>query len=72
MIGGPGIEVEIDESKFGCRKYNQGRWQEGHWGLGGIERGSGRSFMVEVPQCNAATLLPIIQRYIRSVDYDYV
>jgi hypothetical protein len=28
--------------------------------LGGIERGSGRSFMVEVLQRNAATLLPII------------
>jgi hypothetical protein len=72
VIGGPGIEVEIDESKFGRRKYNRGRWQEGHWVFGGIERGSGRSFMVEVPQRNAATLLPIIQQYIRSVDYDYV
>ena len=72
MSGGPGIEVESDESKFGRRKYNRGRWQEGHWVFGGIERGSGRSFMVEVPQRNAARLLPIIQQYIRSVDYDYV
>ena len=47
-IGGPGIEVEIDESKFGRRKYNRGRWQEGHWVFGGIERITGSSFLVEV------------------------
>ena len=57
VIGGPGVAVEIDESKFGCRKYNGGHWQEGHCVFGGIERGSGKSFMVEVPQRNAATLL---------------
>ena len=44
-IGGPGIHVEIDESKFGRRKYNRGRWQEGHWVFGGIERITGKSFL---------------------------
>ena len=61
VIGGVGIEVEIDESKFGGRKYNRGRWQEGHWVFGGIERVTGRAFFVEVQQRDAATLIPIIQ-----------
>ena len=48
VIGGPGKEVEIDESKFGKRKYNRGRVVDGHWVFGGMERGSGDSFMMEV------------------------
>ena len=67
MIGGPGIEVEIDESKFGRRKYNRGRQVDGHWVFGGIERVSGECFLVEV-QCSATrdanTLLPLIAQYI--------
>ena len=58
VIGGPGKEVEIDENKFGKRKYNRGRAVDGHWVFGGMERGSGDSFLVEVAQRNAATLLP--------------
>ena len=65
VIGGQGIEVEIDESKFGRRKYNRGRWQEGHWVFVGVERITGKAFMVEVAQRDAATLIPIIQQYIR-------
>ena len=65
MIGGPGIEVEIDESKFGRRKYNRGRQVDGHWVFGGIERVSGECFLVEVQQRDANTLLPLIAQYIR-------
>ncbi|CAH2095711.1 unnamed protein product [Euphydryas editha] len=39
-IGGPGKIFQIDESKFGKRKYNKGRHIEGHWVLGMIEDGS--------------------------------
>ena len=65
MIGGPGKEVEIDESKFGKRKYNRGRAVEGHWVFGGMERGSGDSFLVEVAKRDAATLLPIIAQHVQ-------
>ena len=65
VIGGPGTVVEIDESKFGKRKYNRGRAVDGHWVFGGIERGTTKSFMVVVEDRSAATLIPIIQRYIR-------
>jgi len=38
QIGGNGLIVEIDEAKFGRRKYNRGRLITGQWLLGGIER----------------------------------
>ena len=64
VIRGPGIEVEIDESKFGKRKYNRGRQVDGHWVFGGIERVSGECFL-EVQQRGANTLFPLIAQYIR-------
>ena len=36
-IGGPGKTVQIDESKFGKRKYHRGHKVEGQWVFGGIE-----------------------------------
>ena len=63
-IGGQGIEVEIDESKFGRRKYNRGRYVDGHWVFGGTQRIIGDCFLVEVNRRDAATLMPIIHQYI--------
>ena len=65
-IGGPGTIVEIDESKFGKRKYNRGRQVDGAWIFGGIERHNPeRCFLVRVPDRSAATLIPLIKRYIK-------
>jgi hypothetical protein len=36
MIGGPGVIVEVDESKLGKRKYHRGHAVEGVWIVGGI------------------------------------
>ena len=51
-IGGEGIIVEIDESKFGKRKYNRGHAVEGEgegaWVVGGIERSIERKFFAEI------------------------
>ena len=64
-IGGPGCEVEIDESKFGKRKNNKGKQVQGVWVFGGWERNSESGFMECVPKRDAATLVPIIQKWIK-------
>jgi transposase-like protein len=57
-------EVEIDESVFGKRKYHHGRRVATKWVFGAIERGSRRCFMEIVPDRTAATLLPLIEKWI--------
>ena len=48
-LGGPGKIVEIDEAKFGKRKYNKGAYREGMWVLGGVDRETGECFLVPCP-----------------------
>ncbi|GFW51968.1 putative transposase-like protein [Trichonephila clavipes] len=54
---GEGKTVEIDESKIGTRKYNKGHFVEGQWVFGGVERETGRCFLVAVHDRTAETLL---------------
>ena len=56
-IGGLGRYVEIDESKFGKRKYHRGKRVEGVWVFGGIERDSNppKCFFTTVTDRSAAT-----------------
>ena len=65
-IGGPGVRVQIDESKFGKRKYHRGHRVEGQWVFGGIEEGSRKSFMFAVEDRSERTLLPIIETVIEK------
>ena len=65
LIGGEGVVVEIDESKFRKRKYHKGRHVEGQWGFGGIERESKKCFFVTVEDCSQRTLLQIIKDNIK-------
>ena len=66
LIGGPGLTVEVDESKFGRRKYNKGRLVEGQWVLGGICRETKDVFLAVCPdnKRDAPTLLDIIERHV--------
>jgi transposase-like protein len=65
-IGGPGIVVEIDESKFGKRKHNRGHRVEGVWVVGGVERTDKRKvFLITVERRNMAVLERVITRYVR-------
>ena len=59
-IGGPGLNVEIDESKFGKSKYNRGRYIKGQWVFGGICCETREFFITTVDKRDKKTLLPII------------
>jgi transposase-like protein len=59
-IGGPNKTVEIDESKFGRRKHGKGE----QWVFGGVERESGKTFLVPVQDRTADTLMAVISDWI--------
>ena len=65
-LGGPGVIVEVDEAKFGKRKYNKGGYREGMWVLGGVDRNTGQCFLLPCPdnRRGAGILLPLIRRWI--------
>lgn len=63
-IGGVGRTVELDESKFGKRKYHRGKRVEGQWVFGGFERETGCSFMVPVERRDVETLIPLIEEWV--------
>lgn len=68
-IGGPGKIVEIDESKFGRRKYNRGRRVDGQWVFGGVQRSDDhnepvKGFLVCVGERKASNLIPILKEYV--------
>ncbi|KAG0929029.1 hypothetical protein G6F29_010856 [Rhizopus arrhizus] len=59
------IVVEIDESKFGKRKYHRGHRVEGVWVVGGVEKTPERKcFLVVVNNRNTETMDTIIQNYV--------
>ena len=72
QLGGEGIIVEIDESKFGKRKYNRGRAVEGAWVFGAVEhlgtdkeRKTGRCRLHIVTDRTKITLLDYIKKWVR-------
>jgi len=76
MIGGPGYEVQVDESKFGkvqyCAAGPIGHPVKGVWVLGGVESKfngipvrQGNMFLVKVEKRDAATLIYEIAKFVR-------
>ncbi|KAL7073284.1 hypothetical protein ACQ4LE_007346 [Meloidogyne hapla] len=67
-IGGPNKIIQVDESKFGRRKYNRGRRIDGHWVLGLIENNSEDFRLIICPDNirDAATLIPIIKKHVQE------
>lgn len=63
-IGGVGEVVEIDESLVARRKYNRGHHVPEKWVFGGINPNTRIGFLKFVDDRSAATLLPLIERYI--------
>ena len=65
QIDGEGIEVGIDESKFGKCKYYRRHRVDGQWVFGGREKYNKSKFlMVPVNKRDAKTLLPNITKWI--------
>lgn len=67
-IGGPGHEVEIDESHICTRKYNRGRLLHNEtqhiWVFGGIDRETKNCFITRVKKRDRQTLVNIIKKFI--------
>ena len=67
MIGCKEITVEVDESKFGRRKYHRGRRVEGVWVIGGIENTSEKKcFLVKVEKHDEETIKKILKTHVRK------
>ena len=63
-IGGSNKTVEIDESKFGRRKYHRDHPVKGQSVFGGLEREPGKTFLVPLPYRTADTLKAVIDAWI--------
>lgn len=63
---GDPIVVEIDESKFGKRKYHSGHRVEGVWVVGGVEKTNDRKlFLITVPRRTEEVLMHIIKTFVK-------
>ena len=67
LIGGEGIEVQIDESKFGKRKYNRGHQVNGVWILGGVELTEERKLFLKIVEGRSKrTLQEVIEKHVKK------
>ncbi|CAG8628448.1 4928_t:CDS:1 [Acaulospora colombiana] len=65
-IGSKDVIVEIDESKFGVRKYHKGRLVDDAWVIGSIEHNNKRNMFLRVVKKRDADIIKdIIVRYVK-------
>jgi hypothetical protein len=65
VVGGPGIEVQVDETKFGKVKYHRGHRVDGVWIIGGVELTEQRKiFVKKVNRRNKETIVDTLQRHV--------
>jgi IS1 family transposase len=65
IVGGPGLVVEVDETKIGKRKYNRGHKVEGTWVIVGVERTTERKmFAVPVETRDENSLRTVIVKHV--------
>ena len=65
VIGGDGVEVQVDETKLGKRKFNRGHRVEGVWVIVGVERTCERKvFLLQVEDRTATTINDIIRKHV--------
>ncbi|KAI4293219.1 hypothetical protein PAPHI01_2493 [Pancytospora philotis] len=65
QIGGPDVTVEVDESKFGRRKFNRGHRVDGTWVLGAVEKtGKRRIMIIPIENRTRETLLGLLSKYV--------
>ncbi|KCZ76925.1 hypothetical protein H311_02071, partial [Anncaliia algerae PRA109] len=72
QICGPGIVVEVDESKFGKRKYHRRHRVEGVWVLDVVERSPFRRVIfVPIEKRNSVNLILLLRKYIHPQSIIY-
>ncbi|KAI4293467.1 hypothetical protein PAPHI01_2741, partial [Pancytospora philotis] len=65
QIGGPGVVVEVDESKFGKRKFHRGHRVDGTWVLGAVEKCKRRQIiMIPIENRTKETLLGLLSKHV--------
>lgn len=61
-----GSIVEVDESLVGSRKYNRGRFKNGHWIIGMIERHTNNVRFERIDNRDKDTLLLVLKKYVHK------
>ena len=65
IVDGEGIEVQVDESKFGKRKYHRGHRVEDAWVMGGVELTQDRKMFAKViEKRDQGTILDVLSNHI--------